>query len=128
MHDFWMPSCLTQRFLTKKNLFIIIIFFVIIGFIAGPVQSFIILRLDAQSAPCDQLPSYVQAHATYNDHLDMIGTLENLSPGFVTVFVVERCLGKGEIVIYYDAMNTRNQIKALLGSSFYGIPYVMFNT
>ena len=123
-----MPSCLAQQFLTKRNLFIFIIFIVIIGSVAGSVHSFIILRLDTQSAPCDKLPSYVQAHATYDDHLDMIGALENLSPGFVTVFVAERCLGKGEIVIYYDTMNTRNQIKALLGSSFYGIPYVMFNT
>lgn len=68
-----------------------------------------------------------QAEQIYNEHLDTVEQIENISPGYVFVSLVERCLGKGEVEIYYDTNSTRNQIKDLIGDTFFGIPYVMFN-
>ena len=68
-----------------------------------------------------------QAEQIYNQHLDTVERIENISPGNVFVSLVERCPGKGEVEICYDTISTRNQIKDLIGDMFFGVPYVMFN-
>ena len=82
---------------------------------------------DSKRVPCDQLPNMSQAEQIYNDHLDTVEQIENISPGKVFMSLVERCPGKGEVEIHYDTISTRNQIKDLIGDTFFGIPYVMFN-
>ncbi len=83
---------------------------------------------DAQGVPCDQLPTIESAQKIYLDHNDTIEAIENVSPGLIWVeFSTERCEGKAEIRIYYDSMNSRNEIKEIIGNRFFGIPYRMFN-
>ena len=91
------------------------------------VEPLFIIWQDTQRVPCDQLPNMSQAEQIYNEHLDTVEQIENISPGNVFVSLVERCPGKGEVEIHYDTMNTRKQIKDLIADTFFGIPYVMFN-
>ncbi|MFX0124000.1 MAG: hypothetical protein ACFFAE_10200 [Candidatus Hodarchaeota archaeon] len=91
------------------------------------VEPLFIIWQDNTRVPCDQLPNISQAEQIYNEHLDTVEQIENISPGKVFVSLVERCSEKGEVEIHYDTMNTRKQIKDLIGDTFFGIPYVMFN-
>ncbi|UCG04386.1 MAG: hypothetical protein JSW11_10445 [Candidatus Heimdallarchaeota archaeon] len=91
------------------------------------VESLFIIWQDNQRVPCDQLPTMSQAEQIYNEHLDTVEQIENISPGKVFVSLVERSPGKGEVEIEYDTMSTRNQIKDLIGGTFFGIPYIMHN-
>jgi hypothetical protein len=97
-----------------------IIFFQVVG-------SLFIIWQDSQRVPCDQLPTISQAEQIYNEHLDTVEQIENISPGKVFMSLVERCPGKGEVEIEYDTRSTRKQIKDLIGDTFFGIPYVMLN-
>jgi hypothetical protein len=91
------------------------------------VEPLFIIGQDTKRVPCDQLPNMSQAEQIYNEHLDTVEQIENINPGNVFVSLVERCPGKGEVEIQYDTMSTRKQIKDLIGDTFFGIPYVMFN-
>ncbi len=91
------------------------------------VEPLFIIGQDTKQVPCDQLPDMSQAEQIYNEHLDTVEQIENINPDNVFVSLVERCPGKGEVEIYYDTMSTRKQIKDLIGDTFFGIPYVMFN-
>ena len=91
------------------------------------IEPLLIIRQDSKRVPCDQLPSMSQAEQIYNEHLDTVEQIENISPSKVFVSLVERCPGKGEVEIHYDTISTRRQIKDLIGDTFFGIPYVMFN-
>ena len=91
------------------------------------VEPLLIIGQDTKRVPCDQLPDMSQAEQIYNEHLDTVEQIENINPGNVFVSLVERCPGKGEVEIHYDTMSTRKQIKDLIGDTFFGIPYVMFN-
>jgi len=91
------------------------------------VEPLFIIGQDTKRVPCDQLPNMSQAEQIYNEHLDTVEEIENINPGNVFVSLVERCPGKGEVEIHYDTMSTRKQIKDLIGDTFFGIPYVMFN-
>ena len=86
-----------------------------------------IIWQDSRRVPCDRLPNLSQAQQIFNEHNDTVEQLEKISPNNVFISLVERCPGKGEVEIMYDTINTRNQIKKLIGDSFFGIPYVMFN-
>jgi len=91
------------------------------------VEPLLIIGQDTKRVPCDQLPNMSQAEQIYNEHLDTVEQIENINPGNVFVSLVERCPGKGEVEIHYDTMSTRKLIKDLIGDTFFGIPYVMFN-
>lgn len=91
------------------------------------VEPLLIIKQDAERVPCDQLPNITLAEKIYNEHLDTVEQIENISPDNVFVSLVERCPGKGEIEIRYDTMTTRKKIKDLIGDTFFGISYVMFN-
>ena len=115
-----------------KKLFLLVIF--ISSSIIGGVITFqwfveplLLIQQDAEHVPCDQLPNISLAEQIYNEHLDTVQQIENINPDNVFVSLVERCPGKGEVEIYYDTMSTRKKIKDLIGDSFFGIPYVMFN-
>jgi hypothetical protein len=91
------------------------------------VEPFFVIWQDSERVSCDQLPNMGQAEQIYNEHLDIVAQIENINPGNVFVSLVERCPGKGEVEIQYDTISTRKQIKNLIGDTFFGIPYVMFN-
>lgn len=116
----------------KKTCILLVVF--ISGIILGGaiilywvVEPLFIIWQDSQRVPCDQLPNMSQAEQIYNEHLDIVEQIENINPGHVFVSLVERCPGKGEVEISYDTISTRNQIKDLIGDTFFGIPYVMIN-
>ena len=94
---------------------------------SGFIESFLIRMHDSKELSCEQLPNWTQAQNIYQDHIATIEQIKLISPGNVFIELRERCPGKGEMVIYYDTIHTRNQIKTILGDSFFGIPYVMYN-
>ncbi len=123
-----------KLFVFQYNKKWVLLFVFISGIILGGaiifywvVEPLFIIGQDTKRVPCDQLPNMSQAEQIYNEHLDTVEQIENINPGNVFVSLVERCPGKGEVEIHYDTMSTRKQIKDLIGDTFFGIPYVMFN-
>lgn len=114
----------------KLALLSVLIFSIVLGGVFSfqlVIKPYILILRDAEHVPCDQLPDLSQAEKIYNEHLDTVEQIENISPDNVFVLLIERCPGKGEVEIQYDTMSTRKQIKNLIGDTFFGIPYVMFN-
>ena len=111
----------------------ILLLIILVGGIIG--VAFVLNRLGwwnfiiygSKEVPCEQLPTWALAQKIFQEHYDTIKQIENISPGHVFVELRERCSGKGEVVIYYDTIQTQNQIKDLIGNTFHGIPYVMYN-
>ncbi len=119
-----------QQFSKKWYLILLIMSGVIVGVSYGIVRNrgwhFAIWN-DSKEAHCNQMPNWSQAQKIFQENNATIEQIKNISPGMVFVELRERCPGKGEVVFYFDTIDTRNQIKTMIGDSFYGIPYVMYN-
>ena len=114
----------------KWILLILIAFIGAIGIISVSFWIFnpiLTIQQDSKWVPCDQMPSFNSAQQIFNANQDTVEEIENMNPGHVFVSLVEPCPGMGGIEIMYGTMNTRNKIKSLLGDTFFGVPYVLFN-
>ncbi len=119
-----------QQFSKKWYLILVIILGVIIGVSYGVFRNggwYFAIWQDNKEIHCDQMPNWSQAQKIFQENNATIEQIKNINPGMVFVELREACPNKGEVVIYYDTIQTRNQIKALIGDSFFGIPYVMYN-
>jgi hypothetical protein len=78
---------------------------------------------------CDQLPDIKQVEAAIKEHGDMIKRIEEINPGliFTTMSSKDECPEKGFLVIVFGGYNESVKIEALLGDTFFGIPYQLEN-
>jgi hypothetical protein len=72
---------------------------------------------------CEELPSLSNVEQVMEDHHDVIQQIENIDPGFIRVYIDSSCPGKGSLVIEYPSHGDRVQIEALIGETFFGIPW-----
>jgi hypothetical protein len=82
-----------------------------------------------KDTPCEQLPAIMIVQEAFRDHEDVVDEITGMHPGHIWISIgTDRCPGKGEILIYYDTEANHRKIVELLGDSFFGVPYRMFNT
>ena len=120
---------------TENRKVVIALFFVLIVLISiGTVPiviiaySFFETFADSVKQPCEVLPDIETVREIVEEHQDIIEAIENVSPGGVWVEINERCDGKGELLIYYDTIYTKQEIKNIIeGNNFFGVPYRMIN-
>ncbi|MFX0140778.1 MAG: hypothetical protein ACFFDN_44480 [Candidatus Hodarchaeota archaeon] len=78
---------------------------------------------------CEERPDIETARQIIDEHQDVIETIQNVHPDCIHVTLEERCEGKGELVIYYCTIDQQKEILEIIGdSTFFGVPYRMFNT
>jgi hypothetical protein len=78
--------------------------------------------------PCSRLPTLERAEAVLAEHNDTIEQIKALNPGNVWMDLDSaHCPGKAELLIYYATIYDKHKIKELIGETFFGIPYRMFN-
>jgi hypothetical protein len=73
---------------------------------------------------CEELPTLPEVEQTLAAHQDMIAQIEAISSG-ISVYTnsVSSCPEKGLLVIEYASHAEREQIEALIGETFFGIPW-----
>lgn len=78
---------------------------------------------------CEELPSLADAEQTVAAHQDVIEQIEAIHPGHIRVYVSSdsSCPEKGMLVIEYASHDDREQIEALIGETFFGIPWKGLN-
>lgn len=78
---------------------------------------------------CAELPSLLEVKQTVAAHQDVIEQIEAVQPGHVRVYVsgVSSCPDKGILVIEYASHSDRERIEALIGETFFGIPWKGLN-
>jgi hypothetical protein len=117
----------------RKVIFVLIL--VLVAIISIGSVTFIILAsslfetfADSAKQPCTVLPDIEIVREVVEEHHDIIESIENISPGNTWVEINERCDGKGDLLIYYDTIYTKKEIKSIIGGdTFFGVPYRMFN-
>ena len=117
--------------LRSKSTQLVLIVVVISIIIMIPVgyYGFIFVRsyLYGLPKPCEKLPDIATVQAVVTNHQDLIDQIEDTSPS-VSMMINERCDGKGELIIYYDVVDTMNAILALINNdTFFGVPYRLIN-
>jgi len=110
-------------------LVVILIFVIGAGWAVMIVASdFYQMGIDAKPAPCDQLPTVEELEKVMAENKEIVEQIKDLA--FVDVFrdgSDGNCPGKAEIFIRYGTVFQRNKIKNLIGDTFFGYPYRMFN-
>lgn len=78
---------------------------------------------------CKELPSPADVEQKVATYQDVIEQIEAIHPGHIRVYVssVSSCPDKGILVIEYASHYDREQIEALIGETFYGIPWKGLN-
>jgi hypothetical protein len=113
----------------STRLVLIVIAISIIIMIPVSYFGFVFIRsyLYGLPRPCEELPDITTVQAVVINHQDFINQIEDTSPS-ASVMINERCDGKGELIIYYDVVDTMNAILALINNdTFFGVPYRLVN-
>ncbi len=77
---------------------------------------------------CTELPEKEFTERVFREHAKTVAEIEQINPGFIFVEVdATQCAGKADIVIYFASHKEREQIETILGDSFWGVPYRMYN-
>ncbi len=78
---------------------------------------------------CEEMPELADIEQTVAAHQDVIEQIEGIDPGFIRVYISdsEACPEKGILVIEYASHANREQIEALIGDTFFGIPWKGLN-
>ena len=78
---------------------------------------------------CAELPPLTEVEQTVAAHQDVIKQIEAIQPGHVRAYVsgVSSCPDKGILVIEYASHSDRERIEALIGETFFGIPWKGLN-
>jgi hypothetical protein len=76
---------------------------------------------------CEKLPALSEVESLMEEHQDVIQQIEDIHPGFTKVNVDSSCPGKGSLVIEYASHEDRTQIEALIGDTFFGVPWKGIN-
>ena len=108
-----------------KLIFISTLFIVI--FFSGCIGLYEMI-IDTRKVSCDKLPNAKEVERILAEHTDTVEEIKNINPDHVWLEIdSERCPGKADIMIYYATIKNRASIKKLIGDTFFGIPYRMFN-
>jgi hypothetical protein len=78
---------------------------------------------------CEELPSLTDVEQTMAAHQGVIEKIEAIHPEHIRVYVgsVSSCPIKGILVIEYASHDDREQIEALIGETFFDIPWKGLN-
>lgn len=76
---------------------------------------------------CEKLPALSEVESLMAVHQDVIRQIEDIHPGVIRVYVSTLCPGKGSLVIEYASHEDRIQIEALIGDTFFGVPWKGIN-
>jgi len=76
---------------------------------------------------CEKLPVLSEVEILMEEHQDVIQQIEAIDPGFIRVYISTPCPGKGSLVIEYASHEDRLQIEALIGDTFFGVPWKGIN-
>lgn len=76
---------------------------------------------------CEKLPALSEVENLMAEHQDVIRQIEDIHPGVIRVYVSTPCPGKGSLVIEYASHEDRMQIEALIGDTFFGVPWKGIN-
>ena len=85
------------------------------------------LNQESKGVNCNLLPDYHKAKNIFQQTSSTITQLEGLSSSVMVSLDSNRCPGKGEVIITYDSLQTRDNIKEILGKDYFGIPYRLLN-
>jgi uncharacterized ion transporter superfamily protein YfcC len=123
----------------KKNAkipVIIVSFFVLLAaaiFIYIMASGYFEMQNDAKGASCEKLPNLMGAKLMLEENTNVAIKIERIGGSIIVeeeklADGTQRCPGKADLAIYYGTNDQRTQIKELIGDTFYGIPYRMYNT
>lgn len=111
-----------------------IVLFISVGFITLIALTLFFLHLNKidlggdDVVACDKLPSLEYVQRTLDEQKAAVEQVESIRLGYIWMsFDDTRCFGRAEILIYYATESDRKKIKKLIGSTFFTIPYRMFN-
>lgn len=106
---------------------IVIVLIALVVLIGGSVivLDYYVLRLDTKGMDCEKLPTAADVENIVARHRDTLNQIEQNS---ISVWIdTDRCPGRADIVIDYGTIDQRNAIRSLIGDTFFGVPYRMFN-
>lgn len=76
---------------------------------------------------CDQLFTMDKIEKNIKEHAEMVEKIQEYH-GYLTIGPQNKqCPGKSTLIIFYDTVDHRQKIKELIGDTFFGVPYLMFN-
>lgn len=118
-----------SKSIQKKLVLITVALIVVVSvMVIGYLNSFSEMRKDAKKVSCDKLSTAKEVRKVLAEHNDTLMQIERFSPGNIWINVdYVRCPGKADILIYYSTVDDRDNIKKLIGDTFFGVPYRMFN-
>ena len=116
----------------KARIIWIVVFILLAVLFLAEMKTHFIQKWIANQVPylsCDEMPELVDIEQTVEAHQDVVEQIENIDPGFIRVYVSSSssCPGKGILVIEYASHDDRMQIEALIGETFFGIPWKGLN-
>ncbi len=77
---------------------------------------------------CKELPALAEVEQMVATHQDVIEQIENVDSGYIDIAIdSSSCPGKGSLVILYPSHADREQIEALIGEAFFGVPWKGIN-
>jgi len=124
----------------KSRIILLVLILIVISLIIAETQTRFIRRwisdvIYDNRVPylhCENLLNLAEVEQTVAAHQDLIEQIEAVHPGFIRVTIsssVNRsdCPGKGYLVIEYASHADRLQIEAIIGETFFGIPWMGLN-
>ena len=74
---------------------------------------------------CEALPGQDDIEAIMETHQNIIKQIEDINPGHIRVYMdsSDTCPEKYLLVIEYPSHANREQIEALIGDTFFGVPW-----
>ncbi len=79
----------------------------------------------ARPLPCEQLPTAERVGQVLTEHADVWSRVEGMSEAVSVDW--DRCPDKADLQIYCAAAQDCARIKQLIGDTFYGVPYRMYD-
>lgn len=117
-----------SKTLSKKLVLIAVALIVVISVMVIGYFGFYEMWKDAKKVSCSKLPTAEEVRKVLAEHNDTFMQIERFNPGNVWMDVnYVRCPGKADILIYYGTVYDWDNIRNLIGDTFFGVPYRMFN-
>ncbi len=79
----------------------------------------------ARPLPCEQLPTAERVGQVLSEHADVWSRVEEMSEAVSVDW--DRCPDRADLQIYCATAEDCAHIKQLIGDTFYGVPYRMYD-